>query len=672
MNPYVANPFRVLGLRSDASSREIARASDRLLKWIEIGETPQVVESLPFLPVVSRDAETVKQALGKIENPRDRIQQELFWPSANNAHFQACFEHLTLGRYKQFVSLCESAIAKFDVREGKGKTEGQTERLDASLCRHFLAIFFHSAALSSSKLDSASPQIADSGIDWHRAFQCWISVYRDDVFWGYVASRVKLLNDPRLIGFDINRLRQELPQRILQVNGSLALAGLEQHKNEIFVTNARLIRKSQFAQSEQDRALKKLTPPLSAQFQKAFSEISQLLTESAARERTSSLRKLPSGGFEGVVDPEKFNEYFTAMKSHIEKKLIPIAELVLRADLADLDDGSELLDNAAYTLRRLSLTVNNVGDMPKKALEITKTAKRFAKSAECTQRLCEDETALQFLILQREAINASESNQFDQAILKLQEAKKYATPEEQKTVDEWIEATRRRAVLGGAKPIGAVPSMFTFNGIGTTLYGRRAYDKNTDTYIATLFFVFFFIPVFPIAAYRVKNVGGNRYQFYGKVPLTKWAFVPLAVVAGLILFAYASDSVSSLSQPTSSNSPRTSTSVESTPNSSSQDVPSISSDKTRLSEWLNSEEVRLKNEESQISTLNAEIERERAYLHTTYVSLGDDPSQEQVDNYKGLQARFNSRVSNYNALLDRHHSSVQRYNTEVQRYNSMQ
>ena len=670
VGPYVSNPFRVLGLRSDASPKEVARISDRSLKWIEIGEKPQVVESLPFLPATSRDRENIKYASSQIENPRTRIQNELFWPAASNSHFELCCEHLMHGRYDEFVSFCEHSIAKADIHEGRGKPISSTERLDASLCRHFLAIFFHSAAISSSAGGSVDGKGVHPTGDWHRAFQCWVMVCRDDVFWEYISDRAKHLNDPRMAGFDVAQTRYELPHRLLEVNSFLGLASLEQRKLEEFVSNTRVIRKSPFDKSENDRALRTLTAPLVLQFQKALGEISPLLSESAARERTSSLKQLPGGGFEGTIDPEKFRAYFQFAKDHIEKKMIPVGELVQRAVLGATEDGRELLDNLAYSLRRLSLAVNNVGDMPQKALEVTKTARRFAKSSECEERLAEDEKALQFIVLQREAIDASEAKQFDQAILKLEESRKFATPEEQKTVDEWIEATRRRAVLGSAKPINSVPTMYTFNGIGTTLYGRRAFDKSTQTYIATLFFVVLFFPVFPIAAYRVRNVGGNQYQFFGKVPLTKWAFLPVLLIALFAIFMTISGSLDS-SSSSSEQPPSGRPTAQSNSSGSSQYSAPVSTGKTQLSGWLDGEKARLETEESQMEAQKTDIERDRTYLQSVYSALGDTPTQEEMDNYKAMEVRFNAKVSRFNNLLERHHTSVQRFNAEVQRYNSM-
>src|SRR5271166_3662611 len=234
MDLYNGNPFRILGLRSDASSKEIARVSDRLLKWMEIGETPPVEEFVPFLRNIGRDREIIKCAVRQIENPRDRITGELFWPAACNSHFQSCCEHLRQGKYDEFIGLCEYAIAKVDTRDGRAKPVSSSEKLDASLCRHFLAIFFHSAAISSSGVDSISVKRVGPKADWNRAFECWTLISRDDDFWEYISSRAKDLNDPRLVGFDVTQLRQELPHIILEVNSLMGLAALEQHKIEEF------------------------------------------------------------------------------------------------------------------------------------------------------------------------------------------------------------------------------------------------------------------------------------------------------------------------------------------------------------------------------------------------------------------------------------------------------
>lgn len=51
--------------------------------------------------------------------------------------------------------------------------------------------------------------------------------------------------------------------------------------------------------------------------------------------------------------------------------------------------------------------------------------------------------------------------------------------------------------------ISGPPTMFTFNGFGTGVYGRRDFDASTNSYIKTLCICFLFVPIFALRAYRV-------------------------------------------------------------------------------------------------------------------------------------------------------------------------
>ena len=91
--------------------------------------------------------------------------------------------------------------------------------------------------------------------------------------------------------------------------------------------------------------------------------------------------------------------------------------------------------------------------------------------------------------------------------------------------------------LGDLEPIKSAPSLRTVNGVGFTLYGST--DPKVDgSYMATYYFVFVFVPIFPICRYRVISAGGSRYQFIGKGPLRtsdKWH---IAISLGLITLLF--------------------------------------------------------------------------------------------------------------------------------------
>lgn len=103
---------------------------------------------------------------------------------------------------------------------------------------------------------------------------------------------------------------------------------------------------------------------------------------------------------------------------------------------------------------------------------------------------------------------------------------------------------RRRVFLKG---LTTVPRMFTYNGIGTSLYGRSDLDLNDGSYVATLYLVFFFIPIFPIASYLVRDGQGSGRRSWiimAKVPAGTttyfWQRATALGVVGLLLVATAS------------------------------------------------------------------------------------------------------------------------------------
>lgn len=98
-----------------------------------------------------------------------------------------------------------------------------------------------------------------------------------------------------------------------------------------------------------------------------------------------------------------------------------------------------------------------------------------------------------------------------------------------------------RRALSGMKRIRSAPTLYTLNTVGTTLYGKRDYDPKTNSYVATLYFVIFFIPLCPLRCYRVMAHQGGGWNFLGQVPWSDreryhlWAF--LGVVGVLFLWA---------------------------------------------------------------------------------------------------------------------------------------
>ena len=76
-------------------------------------------------------------------------------------------------------------------------------------------------------------------------------------------------------------------------------------------------------------------------------------------------------------------------------------------------------------------------------------------------------------------------------------AKKVREPKRRQTLGRYLSMLR----LWG-DPVESPPNLFTFNGIGTRLYGA-AQPGELDTRISTVWFTLLYLPVFPLGSYLV-------------------------------------------------------------------------------------------------------------------------------------------------------------------------
>jgi hypothetical protein len=105
----------------------------------------------------------------------------------------------------------------------------------------------------------------------------------------------------------------------------------------------------------------------------------------------------------------------------------------------------------------------------------------------------------------------------------------------QRLQEDLIAVQNNAKRMNGLKPIEAAPSLGSVNGIGATIYGASDRDPETGSYLTTYYFIFFFIPVLPIARYRVIAAGNNSYRFIGKAALRTFDKLHIAgVVIGIL------------------------------------------------------------------------------------------------------------------------------------------
>ena len=59
----------------------------------------------------------------------------------------------------------------------------------------------------------------------------------------------------------------------------------------------------------------------------------------------------------------------------------------------------------------------------------------------------------------------------------------------------------------------AAPDVSTFQGIGTTYYGKRDKRKSDNSYVTTEWFVILFLPIVPLGSFRIVKIGTKSRSF---------------------------------------------------------------------------------------------------------------------------------------------------------------
>lgn len=95
-------------------------------------------------------------------------------------------------------------------------------------------------------------------------------------------------------------------------------------------------------------------------------------------------------------------------------------------------------------------------------------------------------------------------------------------------------ARENHSLYGDLEPIESAPSLRSVNGVGFGLYGSTDKIPSNGSYMATYYFMVLFVPVFPLARYRVIPTAGG-YRFVGKGKLRGFDKAHCAISIVLIL-----------------------------------------------------------------------------------------------------------------------------------------
>lgn len=100
------NPFRILGVCSNASQKEIIANSRKIKSYLKVGKSISFPLDLDaYLPPVIRTEEAVESALAALTNENDKLVYSLFWFVKNDSFDEIALGHLGAGNYDKAVEI---------------------------------------------------------------------------------------------------------------------------------------------------------------------------------------------------------------------------------------------------------------------------------------------------------------------------------------------------------------------------------------------------------------------------------------------------------------------------------------------------------------------------------------------------------------------------------------
>jgi hypothetical protein len=375
-NPYVDNPFRILGLPAGAPTATIRRRAQELQVEARLeGAEPEAVQR-------------IAQAASRVQDAAGRLDDELYWIWST---------HETVPAEAVSDPMTRAVVAeRLDEQAGK-------EADDVAL--HDLAVLLHSCALEAPETDV--PQ-------WGPALQAWERTWRSERFWMLVRLRAADLNDPRVTDATVNDVRERLPARILSATADgaarLLASGADDRAREALAAVAA----SRFPSAAVQRARREATERLVAQTTDLVAGVTEASSSSP-------------GATDAVI---------RSQWTVLEQQLIPTARRLKRLD-AETSGVQDALDEVATCLKVLAVDVFNETKAFDTALPLMTSAVQLAGSEGVRLRMDDDLSTLHCLRSLADGEQSVRAGRLDQAVLAMRRAGEQARRDsERANVDE--------------------------------------------------------------------------------------------------------------------------------------------------------------------------------------------------------------------------------------------
>ena len=115
MKTILRNPYRIAGILSNASAREIQSRKGKISAYAKVGKTITSEYDFPFLSSLQRSSTIIDKAFSDIEQNQNKVAHSLFWFINLNPIDNTAIQHLISGNKEKAIEIWEKLTDEKEV-----------------------------------------------------------------------------------------------------------------------------------------------------------------------------------------------------------------------------------------------------------------------------------------------------------------------------------------------------------------------------------------------------------------------------------------------------------------------------------------------------------------------------------------------------------------------------
>jgi hypothetical protein len=176
--PAARSAFRVLGLGASASQAEVFDAASALRLALKVGVRKTFEGDAAWLGEVARKESDVRDAVGRLSEPRQRARERLFW-------FHLLAPRAEVSNTAELTAAVEELLKRVPVEPFS--RDGTSEKEGARLADEEAAALHDAALLALSGVVRLDPVLREVEA-WARAFSLWRRLFGCEEFWSLLVA----------------------------------------------------------------------------------------------------------------------------------------------------------------------------------------------------------------------------------------------------------------------------------------------------------------------------------------------------------------------------------------------------------------------------------------------------------------------------------------------------